>query len=168
MTDNNTALYIVLGLGGLYLLTRSSSAVASPILGSSAPRPASGSGASMGSGVTGGGSGSYQYKPTASSTPVNCPGSPGCPGYGMTDTSGQPDSGNPCDTTSVAYDAQLCNVMNGTDSQNPCDPTSYFYDASACSSVAQDVANQQAGYGIDTGDPCDPNSYAYDPTQCPS
>jgi hypothetical protein len=156
---------LVAGLGALYFLMRPGSAFAYP---STTTKPATGSGSSgsgggfsMGSGsgggsVTGGSGGSYQYKPTTGNTVINCPGSPGCPGYGVTD-----DSGNPCDPSSVTYDVQLCNVMNGTDSQNICDPASYYYDASQC--TGSDVASE---YPVDTGDPCDPSSYAYDATIC--
>ena len=158
-------LLLIAGLGALYFLTRPGSAFAYPPSSPIQPKPPSsggGSGSGSGSGFSFGGgtvtpnsSGSgYTYAPTSGGPVVNCPGDPSCPGGG-------PDSGDACDTTSDAYDPQLCNVENGTDSFNICDPASYFYDASQC--TGSDTAST---YPVDTGDPCDPSSYAYDATVC--
>lgn len=75
-----------------------------------------------------------------------------CVGAGCDDGGGGPDSGDPCDPWSSAYDYYTCHGGNNNDSGDPCDPFSNAYNPYQC--------------GGDTGDPCDPYSYAFDYNVC--
>ncbi len=157
MADRDWLVYAGLGLLAYFVFKPSSafsypSITQKPLTTGKPGSTPSGTGFQIGgspggsTGSNGGSTGSRTYQ-TPSGLLINCPCSPDCP-----DTS--QDSGDPCDTASMAYDPQLCNVEQGTDSLIPCDHSSYYYDMNVC---------QQQQATEDSNNPCDPSSSAYDP-----
>lgn len=70
-----------------------------------------------------------------------------------------------CDELGNCYDDGTGTGSLGVDSGNPCDTSSVAYDPVACANL-QGGYGPQGGTSGDSGDPCDPTSVAYDPAAC--
>jgi hypothetical protein len=159
---------VLLGIGLYWLYSRSSTGAgaAGPITYPTTPSRATGSGGTTASGGGGpiGGAGSNASGGPSSGSPGSSGGYTFCADGTMVNDPSlcTGTAGYTCPDGTLVNDASLC--TSSPDTMDPCDPNSSAYDPNQCGSSIGST-----GYTYtDTYDPCDPNSSAYDPSQCGS